>query len=120
MNYATPFAKIQLQSFEYKTMTLYGLLLYNYLLTVVYLTNNYLFCFFTASQLSQSSHLALQLPFTIFGLGSTANFVDSLIIGIDMEENGQSIRMHKEWTSIIPNSQLVISANPRDNTYLYV
>ena len=36
----------------------------------------------TATQLSQSAHFALQLPYTVFGLGQTPNFVDTLSVGI--------------------------------------
>ncbi len=37
---------------------------------------------FAAGQLSQSAHFALQLPFTLFGLGQTPNFVDDLEVGV--------------------------------------
>lgn len=75
-----------------------------------------------ASQLSQSSHLSLQLPFIIFGLGSTPNFVDRLIVGIEAvsaSDTSDNILPYvkDDWTSIIPNSQLVINVNPRDNTH---
>ena len=35
-----------------------------------------------ATQLSQSAHFALNLPYTIFGLGAMPNFVDQLSVGI--------------------------------------
>ena len=38
--------------------------------------------FISAGQLSQSAHFSLQLPYTIFGLGLTPNFVDKLDVGI--------------------------------------
>ena len=34
---------------------------------------------FPGGQLSQSNHFALQLPYVIFGLGQTPNFVDIVI-----------------------------------------
>jgi len=37
---------------------------------------------FSASQLTQSAYFSLQLPFTVFGLGQTPNFVDTLQVGI--------------------------------------
>ena len=43
---------------------------------------------FVAGQLSQSAHFALQLPFTVFGLGQTPNFIDSIGVGIP-SESGQ-------------------------------
>lgn len=68
---------------------------------------------FKACQLSQSSHMALQLPYTIFGLGSTPNFIDELKVGIIGRSNFNIIRT-KEWHQIIPNSQLVINPHPLD------
>lgn len=45
-----------------------------------------LFFFFflinVAGQLSQSAHLALQLPYNVLGLGRSANFLDHLYVGI--------------------------------------
>ena len=38
--------------------------------------------FFSASQLSQSAYLPLQLPYSVFGLGQTPNFIDKLEVGI--------------------------------------
>lgn len=35
-----------------------------------------------AGQLSQSAHLALQLPYNVLGLGRSANFLDHLYVGI--------------------------------------
>lgn len=59
------------------------------------------------AQLSQSAHFSLQLPYSIFGLDRTPNFVDTLIVGL----SGYS----KSWTQIIPNSQIVvIPAPPND------
>ena len=50
---------------------------------------------------------ALQPPYTFFGLGRTNNYVEifSAIIGA-------KFLMYKEWTPIIPNSQLIVSINP--------
>ncbi|XP_063359549.1 T-cell immunomodulatory protein isoform X2 [Cydia amplana] len=59
------------------------------------------------AQLSQSAYNALQLPYSIFGLDRTPNFVDTLNVGL----SGFS----KSWTQIIPNSQIVvIPAPPND------
>lgn len=59
-----------------------------------------------AAQLPQSAHFSLGLPYTIFGLGRTPNFVDILMVGLA----GKS----KAWTQIIPNSQMVVIPSPLD------
>lgn len=53
-----------------------------------------------SAQLSQSAHFSLNLPYSIFGLGRTPNFVDSLTVGMSNHS--------KSWTQIIPNSQMVV------------
>ncbi|KAL3270196.1 hypothetical protein HHI36_009252 [Cryptolaemus montrouzieri] len=53
-----------------------------------------------AAQLPQSAHFSLNLPYTIFGLGRTPNFVDFLTVGLSNNS--------KEWPQIIPNSQMVV------------
>jgi integrin alpha FG-GAP repeat containing protein 1 len=58
------------------------------------------------AQLPQSAHFSLGLPYTIFGLGRTPKFVDTLTVGIA----GRS----KPWTQIIPNSQMVVIPSPLD------
>lgn len=63
----------------------------------------------TACQLTQSSHFSLQLPFSIFGLGQTPNFVDELKAGIPTQEKKTKTKTFK---SIIPNSQIVIIPYP--------
>jgi len=60
-----------------------------------------------AAQLSQSSHFALQLPYTVFGLGQTPNFVDELYVGIPHSSNHEENNVHT-WTFIIPNSQMIV------------
>lgn len=54
----------------------------------------------TSSQLPQSAHFSLGLPYSIFGLGRTPNFVDKLSVGMSGQE--------RDWTQIIPNSQMVV------------
>ncbi|ESO02178.1 hypothetical protein HELRODRAFT_154098, partial [Helobdella robusta] len=66
-----------------------------------------------ASQMSQTSHFSLQLPFILFGLGQTPNFVDEVVITLPQIFNRTT--RQKNWTQIIPNSQLLV--NPyRPNT----
>lgn len=54
----------------------------------------------TSAQIPQSGYFALQLPYTVLGLGRTANFVDSLTVGLS--------GLNRTWTLIIPNSQMVV------------
>uniref|UniRef100_T1GPQ4 T-cell immunomodulatory protein TIP C2 domain-containing protein n=1 Tax=Megaselia scalaris TaxID=36166 RepID=T1GPQ4_MEGSC len=53
-----------------------------------------------SSQIPQSSYLALQLPYSVFGLGRTPNFVESFTVGISNRT--------RTWTQIIPNSQMIV------------
>lgn len=61
-----------------------------------------------SSQIPQSSYLALQLPYTMFGLGRTPNFVDSLNVGISNRS--------RTWTQLIPNSQMIVIPKELDDT----
>ncbi|XP_017281343.1 T-cell immunomodulatory protein [Kryptolebias marmoratus] len=67
----------------------------------------------SAGQLSQSAHFSLQLPYTVLGLGRSANFLDHLFVGIPREPEQKDIRK-QEWTAIIPNSQLIVIPFPHD------
>lgn len=58
----------------------------------------------SAAQLSQSAYFALQLPYTVFGLGRTPNFVDSLTVGL--------FKLHKHHYQVIPNSQIIVVPSP--------
>ncbi|KAF7485542.1 Hypothetical predicted protein [Marmota monax] len=66
-----------------------------------------------AGQLSQSAHLALQLPYNVLGLGRSANFLDHLYVGIPRPSGETSVRK-QEWTAIIPNSQLIVIPYPHN------
>ena len=66
--------------------------------------------FLSAAQLSQSAHFALQLPYTLFGLGQTPNFVDEITVGIPTPESQKNRK--RSWTQIIPNSQLIVVPHP--------
>ncbi|KAF7276132.1 hypothetical protein GWI33_010889 [Rhynchophorus ferrugineus] len=59
-----------------------------------------------SAQLPQSAHFSLNLPYTIFGLGRTPNFVDYVTVGLSNNS--------KSWTQIIPNSQMVVIPWPVD------
>lgn len=64
-----------------------------------------------AVQLPQSAHFALYLPYTIFGLGRTPNFVEDLAIG--------TFNRSRCWTQIIPNSQMVVIPYPQERPSLW-
>uniref|UniRef100_A0A8C1I9K1 Integrin alpha FG-GAP repeat containing 1 n=1 Tax=Cyprinus carpio TaxID=7962 RepID=A0A8C1I9K1_CYPCA len=68
----------------------------------------------SAGQLSQSAHLSLQLPYTVLGLGRSANFLDHLFVGIPQPPGGKDLRK-QEWTAIIPNSQLIVIPYPQND-----
>uniref|UniRef100_A0A6Q2XI04 T-cell immunomodulatory protein TIP C2 domain-containing protein n=1 Tax=Esox lucius TaxID=8010 RepID=A0A6Q2XI04_ESOLU len=67
----------------------------------------------SAGQLSQSAHLSLQLPYTVLGLGRSANFLDHLYVGIPRPP-GETDMRKQEWTAIIPNSQLIVIPYPHN------
>lgn len=56
-------------------------------------------------QLSQSAYHALQLPYTLFGLARSPNFLEALRVDLNDEKGSSASR---EWTQIIPNSQMII------------
>lgn len=58
-----------------------------------------------AAQNYRSSHLTMDLPYTIFGIGHSPNFVELLIVGIS--PTPETNRTH-EWPQIIPNSQIIV------------
>ncbi|XP_065155827.1 T-cell immunomodulatory protein [Atheta coriaria] len=53
-----------------------------------------------STQLPQSAHFSLNLPYNIFGLGRAPNFVEIVTVGLSNHS--------RLWTQIIPNSQIVI------------
>ncbi len=62
----------------------------------------------------------LQLPFVLFGLGETPNFVESLTIGVGYSlppSNVSSRRTsYKEWSLLVPNSQVVVLTQHPDDS----
>lgn len=61
----------------------------------------------TSVQIPQSAYFSLHLPYTIFGLGRTPNFVDKLTVGLSHQ--------NRTWTQLIPNSQMVVVPWPPDD-----
>lgn len=66
-----------------------------------------------ATQLSQTAHSVLQLPYTIFGLGRNWNFVEVLDVGIP--KGNYSDTLTSSFTQIIPNSQLIVIPYPMEH-----
>lgn len=58
-----------------------------------------------AAQNYRSSHLSMDLPYTIFGIGHSPNFVETLIVGLSPTDTEN--RTH-DWPQIIPNSQIIV------------
>lgn len=58
----------------------------------------------TSAQIPQSAYFALQLPYSVFGLGRTPNFVDTMRVGMGNRS--------REWKQIIPNSQMIVIPRP--------
>nr|CAB3257088.1 T-cell immunomodulatory protein-like [Phallusia mammillata] len=76
----------------------------------------------SATQLSQTAHLSLQLPYVSFSLGRLPNFVDQLQVAVPscllpsqfcaipyISNHNQSKKL---WTMIIPNSQMYVVPHP--------
>jgi integrin alpha FG-GAP repeat containing protein 1 len=59
-----------------------------------------------SAQLPQSAYFSLHLPYTIFGLGRTPNFVDSVVVGLANHS--------RTWQQLIPNSQIIVIPWPTD------
>lgn len=62
-----------------------------------------------ATQIPQSAHFSLNLPYVIFGLGRTPNFIDTLTVQIYGKD--------RQWTQLIPNSQMVVIPYPIKDPY---
>jgi len=80
----------------------------------------------SAGLLTQLTHFALQMPTTVFGLGRSPNFVDSLYVGLPPVLNRTSKTKHSQvFEQTIPNSAVVINPNPLNEpsqwrAYIYV
>lgn len=59
-----------------------------------------------AAQNYRSAIMPMDLPYTIFGIGHSPNFVETLRIDISSHSH--------EWTQIIPNSQIIVIPHPVD------
>ncbi|VWU51364.1 conserved protein, unknown function [Hepatocystis sp. ex Piliocolobus tephrosceles] len=64
------------------------------------------------TQKSQSAHLPLQLPYVIFGLSRTSNYVEEFYAGMPTHEKNY----FNKWVSIIPNSHIIVIPHPLNNS----
>ncbi|KAL8273428.1 hypothetical protein Esti_002673 [Eimeria stiedai] len=60
------------------------------------------------AQMSQSAHAPLGLPFELFGLGQTNNYVEEFFVGLPLAQ----LVAHSMWVSLIPNSQVIVMPYP--------
>lgn len=103
----------------------------------------------SATQLSQSAHMALQLPYTLFGLGRNWNFVEVLQVGLSIKDGpsanygfynndtssssdldnqqeddfpipASKFPSARNFTQIVPNSQVIIFPYPLDSPQHWV
>lgn len=63
-----------------------------------------------AVQMPQAGQMTFELPYVIFGLGSTPNFVEKVTVGLP--PNAQSNHLVRTYTQMIPNSQVVVIPSP--------
>jgi len=69
-----------------------------------------------AAQLHQSSHNALNLPYSMFGLGPASYYIEQFYMGTPISLQWGLDRSYMSWMGVIPNSQLVVS--PTDRTHV--
>lgn len=70
-----------------------------------------------AGQLSQSAHFALQMPYSVFGLGETPNFVETVRASIP---SGKYSLRESKWTQIVPDAQVVLIPFPPNETHYWI
>ncbi len=71
-----------------------------------------------STQLSQSAHFALQMPYSVFGLGETPNFVESVQASIPSGDM-KTVRKAR-WTQIVPDAQVVLIPYPPNETTYWI
>ncbi|OEH76933.1 T-cell immunomodulatory [Cyclospora cayetanensis] len=60
------------------------------------------------AQMAQSAHAPLSLPFELFGLGQTNNYVEEFFVGLPLAQ----LAAYSMWVSLIPNSQVIVMPYP--------
>ena len=71
----------------------------------------------------QSGYSPLQLPYGIYGIGRSNNYIEHLTIGYPLH----GVDNIKEWSPIIPNSQIILHGNHKSadgyysiHIYIYI
>ena len=63
----------------------------------------------------QSGGSQQQLPFVVFGLGETPNFIEDLTIGAGYSRGGNDSTValgYHQWSLLVPNSQVIVITTP--------
>jgi len=68
-----------------------------------------------AAQFYRSSHNAMDLPYTIFGIGQSPNFIEELEISVSNSEK----RRVQKFPQLIPNSQIIVIPYPLEKPWLW-
>jgi integrin alpha FG-GAP repeat containing protein 1 len=66
----------------------------------------------TGIQLSQSSHLSLGLPYVMYGLGRTNNYIENFFMGFPCAKGSEHF---SRWSGVIPNSQVIVFPYNEEN-----
>lgn len=61
-------------------------------------------------QLSQVTNFALQMPYSVFGLGQFANYIER--ISVVIPTGNTTVKLKKRLEQIVPDSQIVVIPNP--------
>lgn len=64
------------------------------------------------TQTFRTSHMPLDLPCGIFGIGQSPNFIDTLTVAV--APNAEK-SFKRDWLQLIPNSQVVVVPNPLES-----
>ena len=73
-----------------------------------------------------SSSSSLQLPFALFGLGETPNFIEDITVGAgysDVRNGNQTPKINlgfHQWSLLVPNSQVIVILSPIDDSKRYI
>jgi integrin alpha FG-GAP repeat containing protein 1 len=79
-----------------------------------------------AGQMTQTADFALQMPYSVFGIGQLPNFIDTLIASVpidntrsDPDRPQDQVARRQTWTQIVPDSQVVVIPHPPDQPGLW-
>ena len=64
-------------------------------------------------QLSQVSNFALQMPYSVFGLGQFANYIETIFVSIPT--GNTTVKLKKHLEKIVPDSKIVVIPNPMND-----